>query len=144
MENNLDMICGLIIHMRNDITNLVLQKLLYFIQAHSLLTNHIEAFNNRMEAWMYGPVVPEVYDNFKRDSNYYRNINFQNLNPDIRNSVEVVVNNLADLNPYYLVDKTHEYEPWINAWNNGLGSGEITPNAIREYHTRRLAEGSAF
>ena len=67
MDNNLDMICGLIIHMKNDITNLVLQKLLYFIQAHSLLTNHIEAFNNRMEARMYGPVVPEVYDNFKRN-----------------------------------------------------------------------------
>lgn len=144
MGNNLDMICALIINMRSDITNLVLQKLLYFIQAHSLLTNRVPAFDNRMEAWMYGPVVPEVYDNFKRNQDYYRNIEFINLDPNIRRSVEAVVNNLADLNPYYLVDKTHEYTPWIQAWDNGLGNGEITPAAILNYHTQRQAEGSAF
>lgn len=143
--NNLDMICALIINKKKNISSLVLQKLLYFIQAYSLVKNDKAAFQNRMEAWMYGPVVPEVYQTFKANKDYYENINFSQLDEEIKEVVEIVVDNLGNLDPFYLVNKTHEYEPWINAWSKPVANNEITIEAIKKYHNTRLKEeGSAF
>ena len=45
------------------ISNLKLQKLLYFTQAYYLAftDSHKPCFPERIEAWNFGPVVPEVY-----------------------------------------------------------------------------------
>lgn len=43
------------------ISNLQLQKILYFIQVDALKTTGEPAFLNNIEAWQFGPVVPEVY-----------------------------------------------------------------------------------
>ena len=41
------------------ISNLQVQKILYFIQK-DFLQNGSEAFSDDIEAWQFGPVVPEV------------------------------------------------------------------------------------
>lgn len=47
------------------ITNLTLQKLLYYAQGlHLALFDH-PLFPDRIEAWMHGPVVPTVYHRYK-------------------------------------------------------------------------------
>ena len=43
------------------IKNLKLQKLLYYVQAYALLIFERKAFNEKIIAWSYGPVVEEVY-----------------------------------------------------------------------------------
>ena len=43
-------------------TNLRLQKILYFIQAFSLISTGHPLFKEDILAWQYGPVVKEVYD----------------------------------------------------------------------------------
>ena len=43
------------------VSNLRLQKLLYFVQAQFIVQKDAPCFTERMEAWDYGPVVPEVY-----------------------------------------------------------------------------------
>ena len=49
-----------------SISNLKLQKLLYFVQAQFLVTyNGRPAFEEKIEAWDFGPVVPEVYHYLK-------------------------------------------------------------------------------
>src|SRR5690625_7450110 len=59
---------------KENITNLKLQKLLYYAQgeyvAHNEESNDEILFNDRIEAWKHGPVVPEVY---RRFSNYIFN-----------------------------------------------------------------------
>lgn len=42
------------------ISNLQLQKILYYIQKDFLKLD-MEAFSDEIEAWQFGPVVPEVY-----------------------------------------------------------------------------------
>ena len=42
------------------ITNLRLQKILYFIQAYFLKIKKEPCFKENMEAWDFGPVVPCV------------------------------------------------------------------------------------
>lgn len=52
------------------LTNLKLQKLLYYQQGFHLAVFGIPLFNEDVEAWMYGPVVPDVY-NFALSSALY-------------------------------------------------------------------------
>lgn len=54
------------IHNDEDpMTNLRLNKLLYFAQGCSLARRGKPLFSDKIEAWQYGPVVPSVYHNFK-------------------------------------------------------------------------------
>ncbi len=46
------------------LTNLRLQKLLYYAQAWSLAMRDKPLFDDRIEAWPSGPVVPSVFDRF--------------------------------------------------------------------------------
>lgn len=48
------------------VSNLKLQKILYFIQSEFLSDNGYPCFYEEIEAWDFGPVVPEVYYEFKR------------------------------------------------------------------------------
>ena len=49
------------------VSNLKLQKILYFIQLNFLMKNpNSPCFSDDIEAWAFGPVIPEVYREFKR------------------------------------------------------------------------------
>ena len=47
------------------VTNLKLQKLLYFMWIDWYKERKEPLFNNRIEAWHYGPVVPDVYFRYR-------------------------------------------------------------------------------
>ena len=47
------------------VTPMKLQKLLYMIYARYLAVTETSLFADRFEAWQYGPVVPDVYNEFK-------------------------------------------------------------------------------
>lgn len=53
------------IEKNQPIPNLLLLKILYYLQADSLRKDDVPLFNEPIEKWGYGPVVPEVYSNFK-------------------------------------------------------------------------------
>lgn len=65
---NVQDVCDFIIRYSNKkgygITNLKLQKLLYFIQAYYLVAFDKPCFEEPIEGWDFGPVVPEVYKRF--------------------------------------------------------------------------------
>ena len=46
------------------VSNLKLQKLLYFVQAEFLICYRKPCFREKIVAWDFGPVVPEVYRKF--------------------------------------------------------------------------------
>ena len=48
------------------ITNLKLQKLLYYAQGFHLVLFGKPLFRESLEAWQYGPVVPEIYRVYKQ------------------------------------------------------------------------------
>ncbi len=48
-----------------DISNLKLQKLLYYAQAWNLAFYGEPLFNEEFEAWIHGPVVPRQFHRFK-------------------------------------------------------------------------------
>ncbi|OUP09796.1 type II toxin-antitoxin system antitoxin SocA domain-containing protein [Collinsella sp. An2] len=49
-----------------ELTNLKLNKLVYYAQVEALRRNGAPLFDDAIEAWQYGPVEPLVYHTFKQ------------------------------------------------------------------------------
>jgi len=50
----------------DGISNLKIQKLLFYIQKTSYSVYEKPFFTDKMEAWQYGPVIPTIYHEFKK------------------------------------------------------------------------------
>lgn len=106
------------------ITNLQLQKILYYIQGEYLAVYKEPLFDNDMEAWDYGPVIPDVYYEYKRFvSEPITGVephNIDLLEVDEINLIQRVVLDKIDLNVWKLVEDTHVEKPWIKNFEQGL------------------------
>ena len=122
-----------IINYANDhnmiISNLKLQKILYFVQLEFLL-NGKTCFNDNIEAWDFGPVIPDVYHEFKQygafaipkisyvydDSDGLFNLKKISYKPQIeecdKKIIEDVVNECNQYSAGQLVEITHNQSPW--------------------------------
>ena len=49
-----------------DITPMKLQKMIYFVYRDYLQQTNKSLFDERFETWKYGPVLPSVYEKFKK------------------------------------------------------------------------------
>ena len=129
---------------RGGMTPLKLQKLLYYSQAWYLVFRDRPLFWESIEAWVHGPVVPDVYRKFKHFG--YSKIRNQNmLANDYINEQEKLVLNLV-WNTYgnqqakYLEYLTHSEYPWMNARRglaeNQSSSREISLNEMKQYYSQ--------
>lgn len=136
------------------ISNLKLQKIMYFIQAYFLAyePDHDPCFPEKIEAWDFGPVIPDVYHEFKQygSGNIPRitsyivfnedalwNVQRKDYDPNIicereRNMIDAVVDRFSDYSASDLVELTHHQAPWKEAYRQGRNC-EITQDSIRRY-----------
>lgn len=130
------------------ISNLKLQKILYFVQAAFLVERHEPCFYENIEAWDFGPVVPEVYQEFKMYGS--NTIPFVRNYIDLSNGIweskrkeyssdviypddKLIINGMIDECSAYsagqLVEITHNQDPWMKAyvkgWNNVISQDSI-------------------
>jgi uncharacterized phage-associated protein len=85
----------------SDLTNLKLQKLLYFAYGVHLSLFNQKLFDSKIEAWQHGPVIPEVYQEFKLFGKSSINIGSRAtiLNDDYSGEVEVpIINEITQEN----------------------------------------------
>ena len=134
-----------------SISNLKLQKILYFVQANFLVQTEQPCFKEEIEAWDFGPVIPEVYHEYKQyGSNnipkvesyiYFDRNNLWNCERRPYNNVlnkrseELVVEMIKVCGKYSaasLVNVTHNQDPWINSYIKGFNN-VITLNSIKTY-----------
>lgn len=137
MYNVVD-ICSYVINYCNSkgysISNLKLQKLLYFIQAYFLVTTSRPCFKETIEAWDFGPVVPKAYREYK----LFGNANIPDvsarigINRDDEERIQTVVDACSEFSSTDLVRVTQNQEPWKRAYFPGAQK-EITQQSIREY-----------
>jgi uncharacterized phage-associated protein len=52
--------------LENDLTNMKLQKLCSYAQGHYLALHERPLFTNDIEAWTHGPVIREIYHEYKK------------------------------------------------------------------------------
>lgn len=116
------------------ITNLKLQKLLYFVQAMCLMIFGKRAFPEKILAWSYGPVINEVYQLYK--PNHASEINsessIKNISSGIYKIIEEVINSYGSIEANKLISFTHEEEPWSNTEINK----EIDIELIKSYYNK--------
>ncbi len=121
-----------------DITNLKLNKLCYYAQGWSLVVLGSPLFEEEIQAWDYGPVVPEVYHTYKvcgknpigepADS-----FDESRLTADELNLLVDVFNSYARYSPSELVNMTHVANgPWKNAYEERMNHS-ISLDMMKNY-----------
>lgn len=110
----------------NDLTNLKLQKILYFAQGTYLgkMGANTPLFAEPIEAWKLGPVVRDVYNTFSvcgaspitlldiPDSS-------ATLPVAIQNELSKIWDEYGKFSASYLVDLTHKQSPWLENYDEG-------------------------
>lgn len=97
-------------------TNLRFNKLLYFLQAHFLVTQDgkVALFYEEIEAWPYGPVVREVFNAFNNKKIICEDSN--EISGEDKKIIKEIYNYFTDTSDMSLVNLTHEYDSWKKAW----------------------------
>lgn len=115
----------------NPISNLPLQKILYFLQADYLRNNEI-LFNDDIEAWQFGPVVPDVYYEFcGYGASDIVDEYYINLDPEDKMRIDPIIKSLSVLSPWDLVSKSHVANgAWDTIYKNGRGNKNVIPKAL--------------
>ena len=108
------------------LTNLHLQKLLYYAQAWSLVIRESELFTEEIQAWRHGPVVPVVYGSLPdcQGVNAIQPDSFADA-PDLDAEDAAFVKSVWEAYIQYsaieLSRMTHRETPWIQAWKERPG-----------------------
>jgi len=129
-----------VLQQTGSITTMKLQKLVYFCQAWGLVWDEEPLFNERIEAWVNGPVVPDLYHvhkgQFRIEEWPYGDI--ANLNPAQLATINAVIEHYNKFTSQTLSDLTYQSAPLINAREglepNERGSSEISPVDMAEYY----------
>lgn len=119
------------------LSNMKLQKLLYYQQGFHLAYFGTPLFKEDIVAWPYGPVVPAVYD-------VYKSFGRAGIEPqgeplcldnekeeNLFNEVFEVYNQFSAAG---LVSQTHSESPWIDTPKLGV----ISQEAMRSFFLQRL------
>lgn len=138
MGENLRNICLYLFELNHGLTNLKLQKLLYFVQVYCLVEFNEIAFDDQIEAWPYGPVVPEAYFAMKRGEFIGAVANTELLDERIRTAIEEISDIFREWNAFDMVDLTHEYAIWENKVNSIFSNKIMLPDEIQQFHLERL------
>lgn len=104
-----------------SLSNLKLQKLLYYCQGGHYMWDDEELIDDGyFEAWDYGPVIAEVYRNFKKfgQNDIYSEADDINLTDAEKDTIAAVWEQLKEKHAFDLVKSTHEESPWMNAREN--------------------------
>lgn len=137
-----------ILGQRHQTTAMKLQKLVYYCQAWSLVWDEQPLFRERIEAWVSGPVIPELYKWHKgRYEITDADINCRDttkLSKDQIETISAVLDYYGGKSPQWLSDLTHMEDPWRKA-REGLPNGqrgrrEITLASMEEYYSSLMED----
>lgn len=142
------------IDLGSPVSNLKLQKLLYYVQAAKMVEdNSLDGmFTDKICAWKYGPVVESVYHNFKIYANMpikgkikVRGVDLledllaeEEYDPssiiklEDQTKINEVIEAYLTVNAMDLVRKTHAEDPWKDAYQ--AKQAHIENEAIKNYY----------
>lgn len=114
----------------HPVTNLKLQKVLFFLQGYFLSKHNKALLDGTFSKWQYGPVIEEIYQEFKylgaspinskstqlcmdneKIEFYSEEVDLPN---NLTNEVEEVIKQIIKKEPWQLVQLTHSDSSWKN------------------------------
>jgi uncharacterized phage-associated protein len=137
-----------------DVSNLVINKVVFFLHAHYLVYYDKPLVSAKIEAWDLGPVFRELYREFKEYDKRPIKKRARRLNPesgcyeicrytldsDEKAFLESVAKKYVRLTPSALVALSHEKGgPWDQVWNHATltnASMSITDDVIRNWYAK--------
>lgn len=144
-----------------SMTNLKLQKLIYFAYATYLSETGEKLFPEKIIAYKFGPVVEEVYQLYKgygketiedEDGPKFRlknvpvpaslaKIALSSSAREIFKTLEIVLDRYAEKSASELVSLSHvKGGPWYHAYKIGVYNCVITDEMIKKYHFKELEQ----
>ena len=132
------------------VTQMKLQKLVYFAQGHHLAKYGRSLISENFQAWMYGPVIPEIYNDFKLYgsrpiTNTAEFTPSPTYRPPFRLDAEAIdtINYTWDVLKHYsamsLSNWTHHPEgPWSKVYDPDVKSTPINNDEIKQYFQKLL------
>lgn len=133
----------------DPVSNLKLQKLLYYVQGWHLALLGKPAFPDRFEAWVHGPVQPATYGNYK--AYRWSPITAELPVPEIPDETVEVIKSVLETyggdGGYQLELRTHQEAPWLVARGalspDQESSAIITHESMKAFFTGLLNDGKA-
>lgn len=124
-----------------DINLTKLQKLAYYVQGWHLAVFGDTAFNDEIEAWQFGPVVPSLYHRFKYlsgvsipEEHQYANAKYKDLTPEQIDLIDEIVDAYGSNSAAKLVELTHKKgTPWANVYQPNHVGTTIPIGLIESY-----------
>ena len=122
------------------ISELKLQKVLYFIQAQFLVFGYenTPCFSDDIQAWKFGPVVPDVYRKYRLYGNahifsFAKEKNFSDIAEEDKEVIDRMVDRCADYTASQLVAAIQRTTPYQEAYAKGSRT-VITHESIRKFY----------
>lgn len=123
------------------LSNLKLQKLLYYAQGLHLVLYGSPLFPESIAAWKYGPVVEELYHFYKEHEvrGIPANPEFDpnTIDKDTRDFLDEIYEVFGQFSAIRLMDIAHKDQCWIDA---GLNC-EISHSSMKEHLAKYLKDG---
>jgi len=137
-------VAAYILEQIGSVTTMKLQELVYYSQARCLVVEDDLLFDNRIEAWANGPVVPDL---FHAHSGKYmigrgaldQFASLSTLSDSQRAAIDRVIELFRSYSGERLRALTHNETPWADA-RRGYRPGErceneITAESMRKYYS---------
>lgn len=116
----------------SPISNLQLQKILFFLQRDFLIQEGRPLFGDDIEAWQFGPVVPNVYydyciygaNSISKSASSYISL----VNDEDKRIANPIIEDKQNKYPWDLVEETHKPDgAWAYIYANGEGNHRVIP-----------------
>lgn len=122
------------------ITNLKLQKLLYYAQGCFLAITGNPLFDDPILAWQHGPVVRSVYDEYKHNGSegikFEDDFDVNQFTKQENSILTQVYDEFGQFSAWKLRNMTHNEAPWKETLQNH----EIKQDKIKSFFEREYVE----
>ena len=128
------------------ISNLKIQKLVYYAQGVHLAMFDTILFDEEILAWEHGPVVSSLYQEFKAFGKNAIEPNFTEFDMNVftedqKNMLKDVYNTFGQFSAWVLRNMTHEESPWLETTQNGkVIGGVISTELLKNYFKTQIED----
>lgn len=119
------------------LSNLKLQKLVYYAQGIHLALYGTPIFKDQIKAWAYGPVISELYGIYKQygaggippDESFDPEI----IDKDIKEFLDEIYTAFGQFSATRLMEFTHEDQCWSDAYPNKVITHKSMGKSLKKY-----------
>ena len=125
----------------DNLSNLKLQKLVYYAQGFNLALHDVPLFDESIQAWTHGPVVPALYHHYKAQGagaiSPPEDFDDSKYDEGTREILDEVFKVYGQYSAWKLADMTHIEPPWTET----SPGQSISRSAMRDYFRTMLVNG---